>query len=66
MGIKKRGTLFLSLYEVRELPNHQIREAHDITRERLPLIFLVIFMKFSRFHTTKYKQKRYFMSLKFT
>ena len=43
MGIKKRGTFFLSLHEVLELPTNQIREAHDFTRERSWLILLVGF-----------------------
>ena len=35
-------------------------------RERFLLILLAYFMKLSKFHETKYKQKRFYVVLKFT
>ena len=58
----KRGTFFLSFLEVLELPNYQIRKAHDFTRERHSLTLSVHSLKFSRFQETDYKLKRCFMS----
>ena len=55
---------FLSyqFHEVLDYLTYQIRKAHDVTRERFLLIFWYVFMKLSRFHETKYKQKRFYMS----
>ena len=53
-------------HEVLDYLTYQIRKAHDVTRERFLLIFWYVFMKLSRFHETKYKQKRFLCRKKIT
>ena len=62
---KKDVSLVLLLYEVPQLPICQIRKAHDILAGIFYLFLLAYCLKFCGFHTTKNKQKRFFMSLNF-
>ena len=63
---KKNRELLLLYLEVREIPIYQNKKSPRYARGRFPLILLVDDLKFSRFQDTKNKQKRFFMSLKFT
>ena len=66
-GHKKTWDFFLIVFLRFRIPNYQTRKAHDITRERLKLILLVVFNEILRIsEKPSISKNAFYVVLKFT
>ena len=64
---KKTWDFFLIVFLRFRIPNYQTRKAHDITRERLKLILLVVFNEILRIsEKPSISKNAFYVVLKFT